>query len=1361
MSVQVRSCSRIMPGTAKVVLRLDPPRNFSFAPKDWPSWKAHFERYRSASGLAKLSGVEQVNALIYIMGLKAEEISKAFVYTKPEDTQVYENVLAKFDAHFIPRKNVIHERYLFNTRSQRKGETAEEFVTALHTLAETCDFGTFKDELIRDRIVVGIADPEMSKQLQLISGLTLQKAIDTVRANEDVEKQQEAQRTVKEELAKSTNISANIDRVYQRSRGKPDRSRETCSRCGGSPHRKEFCPAKSASCHKCKRRGHYSKVCRGAAETSSFEFSKHRQQSRRVNAVGEGSDNYSDSNSDQGDVFYIGSIRNQQPPGHEYFKVRVTVAGDPRDYEIDSGADETVAPPSHQHPDYPLLSPDSVLEAPGGNRLKVLGWQELPMQYKEKTSYQRVYYIQGQRRALLGKPAIKAFGLIRRVFAVEESAKIETQYADLFKGLGKMPGEYTIVLKEGAIPFVLTVPRKIPIPLEGRVKALLQRMEKDRIISRVREPTDWVAPMVIAPKVGGGIRLCVDLSRLNSAVKRNHHPIPAVEETLAKIAGGKIFSKLDANSGFHQVPLSQESKPLTTFITPWGRFCFNRLPFGITSAPEHFQARMTEMLEGCKNVVCHMDDVLVWGRDEKEHNECLEAVLRRIRASGMTLNKEKCIFQAQKIKFLGHYVEEGKVQADPGKTNAIRGLSAPNSKKELQSLLGSVNFLARHIPDRATILAPLYELLKTDREFIWDAAQARAFDSLKKLLESPEVLATYDIRRPTTISCDASSYGIGAVLLQKDANGNQRPVAYVSRTLTSAEKNFAQIEKEALAIAWACSRLQNFLIGLHFVIETDHKPLVSILTIKFLDDLTPRLLRLRMKLQRFHYTVIHTPGKNLLVADLLSRKPVSTANTDDEVMVEDLQYGAINVVEMLPASDSMLKIVKKAQSDDTIGKHLYSFIKNGWPSSSAETPENLHQYRQQQSALHISQGLILFKDRLWIPLSLRQNILKKLHASHFGVTKTCALARTSVWWPNLEADIAKITAECSSCAETRINRSEPLITTPLPERPWSKLGLDLLKEEGKWYVVVIDYYSKYLEMAHLPKLDTKTVVSRLEAIFARFGIPDEVYTDNGTQLISEEMRDFASNYDFKITTRSPAYPQSNGLAEAAVKIAKKVLRSPLPSLTLLHYRATPTSNGYSPAQLLFNRNIRTTIPTVNLKRKTYSYFDVETSDKKRRDRMKRNFDTARGARTLPELRCGSRVYVQDAERQGEVLIKREEPRSYEICLEDGTILRRNRKSLHQLPAEVKTEPSSSPTSTSSVSQSTSGTTTPSSSPDTPKPSPSKRRQSLSAPSSPIAFEQRQVRHRDHQRNPCRSRSINQPRAHGKYGLRENPKTRQL
>ena len=204
-------------------------------------------------------------------------------------------------------------------------------------------------------------------------------------------------------------------------------------------------------------------------------------------------------------------------------------------------------------------------------------------------------------------------------------------------------------------------------------------MEKAGVISKVSEPTPWCAGMVVVPKKSGTVRICVDLKPLNQSVLREVHPLPKVDETLAQLAGAKIFTNLDANSGFWQIPLSQPSRLLTTFITPMGRYCFNKLPFGISSAPEHLQRRMSELLLGLQGVQCQMDDILVFGRDQAEHNARLEAVLRRIEEAGVTLNPEKCEFSKDKLTFLGHVINSNGIQADPEKTEAIRNMLPPTS----------------------------------------------------------------------------------------------------------------------------------------------------------------------------------------------------------------------------------------------------------------------------------------------------------------------------------------------------------------------------------------------------------------------------------------------------------------------------------------------------------------------------------------------------------------------------------------------------------------------------------------------------------------------------------------------------------
>ena len=266
------------------------------------------------------------------------------------------------------------------------------------------------------------------------------------------------------------------------------------------------------------------------------------------------------------------------------------------------------------------------------------------------------------RRPLLGRPALEALKVVALVEPIQK-LDIVSQFPDVFKGLGKLEDKYVIKLKENATPYALTTPRRVPIP---KVKEELQRMEKLGVITRIEELTDWCAGMVVVPKQDGMVRICVDLTKLNVSVRRERHILPSVEQTLAQIGGAKFFSKLDANSGYWQIELDLESAKLTTFITPFGRFCFNRLPFGITSAPEHFQRRLTEILGDLKGVICLVDDVLITGRTQEEHDQRLMVCLQK---AGLTLGPEKCDINKPSVKFLGqlidHECDQTQIKCEP------------------------------------------------------------------------------------------------------------------------------------------------------------------------------------------------------------------------------------------------------------------------------------------------------------------------------------------------------------------------------------------------------------------------------------------------------------------------------------------------------------------------------------------------------------------------------------------------------------------------------------------------------------------------------------------------------------------------
>ena len=472
----------------------------------------------------------------------------------------------------------------------------------------------------------------------------------------------------------------------------------------------------------------------------------------------------------------------------------------------------------------------------------------------------------------------------------------------------------------------------MPIPLLPSVKKTLDEMLREGIIEKVTDPTDWCAPMVVVPKPSGDVRITTDFTKLNLAVKRPRYELPSVDDTLARLGNARIFTKLDANSGFYQCVLDKESAPLTTFITPFGRYFYKRLPMGISSAPEIYSLKMATVLEGLDGVLNLMDDICIVGSTQAEHDERLHKVLQRLGGAGVTLNSKKCVFSARSLPYLGFIVDADGIRPDPKKLQAIQDYPQPKSPTEVRRFLGMVNQLAKFVPNLSDVTGPLRKLVCKDVVFQWETCQEKAFSSLKQILLSADVLAHYHYNDATRIAADSSGYGLGAVMSQlKD--GHWKVVAYASRTLTAAESRYAVIEKEALAITWACERFSQYLMGKQFEILTDHSPLVSLFQHKRLDELPLRIQRFRIRMMRFTYTVRHVPGTEQLAADALSRAPVSSACSEDVGLNNSVEEYAVWTVRNFPATEKRLIEIIDGKKSDLIFSKVIDCVNNEWPEN--------------------------------------------------------------------------------------------------------------------------------------------------------------------------------------------------------------------------------------------------------------------------------------------------------------------------------------------------------------------------------------------------------------------------------------------
>lgn len=1278
---------------------------------NWSKFKQTWDAYEIITGLDQEPDKTRIAHFIVTVGQDALDIHNGLPFKKDED-KVFKKILDYWDAYCIGKTNVTYERFKFFKCTQGHDETIDAYYVRVRKLSSSCALGKLQEELIRDVIVCGVSSQTVQEQLLQDGDLTLDKCLDVCRAAE-------ASKSHVKLMSKETN--ENVHFVNKKS--KPLKE-ILCKFCGTSHMpRKLSCPAWGKECKKCHKPNHVAEKCNNR---STFKFknrrSKQSHHGRKKAYQVESDSDCTDSVSEDDDVLTLQLVSDRNE--HDVHNVKhvneihernaykpkimaiMKVKGNPYPItmQIDSGCTCNVLPDSCLPAGAVLSKTKARLQTYDKNKLPVLGTTQLELtnpknERKYIVTFQVVHIKGNKQKPLIGSSTAQQMGLISvneenivfpesymyNVHEVKHTGESPTsqdgthtgvskdvifqKFTDIFEGVGRMPGVVHLQVDK-EVPPVVMPPRRVPIAIKCKLKEELGRLQSLDIITKVEGPTDWVSSLVTVVKPSGKLRVCIDPQQLNKALKREQYPLPIIEDVLPQLSKVKVFSKADCKEGFLQCELDEESSKLTTFQTPWGRYRYKRLPFGLAPSPELFQAKLDQCLEGLEGIHTIADDVLITGQGDtleeayRDHDDNMHKFLQRCRERNVTLNREKFEFKVDNIKFIGHQLTRNGLKPDPSKVEAIRKMEAPTDVAGVQRFVGMVKYLAKFLPDLSEISEPLRRLTHKNVVWLWTHEHTKSFEAIKDRVITAPLLRYFDPQLDTEGQGDASEKGLGFALLQ-----NGQPITYASRALTPAETRYSQIEKELLAQVFGLERNHQYVYGRKIRLWTDHKPLISINN-KPLASCPKRLQCLLLRLKQYDVQLLYKPGKEMFLADTLSRAYLqdTTHTTPTEAEAE-----SVNMIDYVPMSKQTYEAVKNAVAEDPSLPAVQHYIRNGWPDDKNNVDPLAHPYFHVRDELSEQDGVFFRGERVVIPKNARQLIRKRLHNSHSGLQSTLRRAREHVYWPNMSSDLKDYIAKCDMCNTYQAAQTkEPLINHDIPDFPWQKVGVDIFTLDSKDYLCSVDYYSDYFEVDPLSHSKAApAIIKRLKRHMSSHGIPATVFSDNGPPFNSSDFSDFAEEYGFQHETSSPRYPQSNGKVESAVKIAKSVIKKATRDgqdahLALLSWRNTPTEGmNSSPSQRFFSRRTRTQLPTAITKLTPEIQVDVKTRKQVKQQKQKKLYD--RHAKELDELNIHQTVRIKPDKNTDRWIkakvIKKVNIRSYLVKTEQGREYRRNRRDI--------------------------------------------------------------------------------------------------
>jgi hypothetical protein len=1127
-----------------------------YIPNKGETWSLYLERveiFFKANTITQND--RKLNILLTVMGSQNYKLLRNSLYPAKPETTSWKVVNEHLKKIHEPSVHFMVERAKFLERVQLQGEPMSTFMAELKGLAEYCKFDNL-DQALVSQTIAGMRDSNLrAKILQIdnedeLNFKAIEKkacAYEAARRNANSFQKPSSsdsgavykvahrfqhhhqQQSTQQQKQQAGGAARGGHKPGHGFRGPHKHNSQTgeaiyCFRCGGS-HKANVCSHMKSICIFCKKEGHIKKVCfkfkKQAGRTHYVEEEPQVQQPLPQQEFEGAFDNLA--------LYHMSQVSEDEeedvlPP----IILPLLIDNKYVNMEVDSGAASSIIGIDTYNKLWPeglqLYDIDRNLHTWSKELLQVKGCATVKVELNGKIHKLPLIIMFKAGPCFLGRNWFTALQINIVQENKEMCGNISStvcnnkathaipreihDFNDVFSpGLGRYTGPpVSIELKEGTNP-VFRPARQVPYARQKKAEETIEGHIKDGYMSPTKF-SEFGTPVLFVTCSDGTLRMVGDYSgTVNPLCKVDIFPMPTVDSVLDNLSGGCYFTKLDLKRAFNQITVDDRSAEILTLNTSKGLFKVHRLSPGLSVAPAIFQRTMTGIMAGLQGVITYFDDVLIQGKTKQELWARTREVLQRLREFGLKLNLSKCVFCVTELDFIGYNISGTGVKPTDEKVSSLIKMPHPKDKPELQSFLGYVNYYDRFLRNKAAIFHPLYQLLHDGVEWQWSCKEKNAVEYVKKIMTSDIVLTPYNPQYPIVLAVDASPVGLGYVISHIMPDGLEKPIAFASRTLQAAEKNYSQLDKEALAIVCGVKKFNKYLSGREFTILTDHKPLLGI----FRPDksipemLSPRLIRWCLLMGGYQYKLLYRPGKLNGNADCLSRLPVPATRED-----ESQELRGILLLEMAPEGSpiSSEKIADLTRKDQVLSRVLHLLLHGG---KSEEMPE---EFKRRYAGLSISHKCILYGDRVVIPACLHKQILQLLHKNHVGMVKMKSVARSYVFWPNIDNDIENLVKSCTVCAAMAKDPPKvPVMPWFAPQAPWSRLHIDFAGPyKNKTLLIIVDAYSKWIEVFDSNhSMSTSIVIKHLRNIFAVHGICDQICSDNGPAFCSAEFKEFCEN----------------------------------------------------------------------------------------------------------------------------------------------------------------------------------------------------------------------------------------------------------